>query len=156
MARKHLRSPLFLCVTETESMATVCLTQVPTAHHWCVAVTYTRSTGVAPNTNITLVANGLVLAERERHTNMRGQGGVDVGEGGEGGEGAPCRRKSSGEWAAEGAANRENRQQTDTRYNVYKGEITTCDDRVLVFNSSNSPAAARRCLYLYVTRPTLY
>ena len=44
MARKHLRSPSFLCVTETESMATVCLTQVPTAHHWCVAVTYTRST----------------------------------------------------------------------------------------------------------------
>ena len=76
--------------------------------------------------------------------------GWGVGEGGEGGEGAPCRRKSSGECGPPKAPPTDRH----TLY-VYKGEITTCDDRVLVFNSSNSPAAARRCLYLYVTTFTV-
>ena len=44
------RSPSFLCVIETESMATVRLSPRRSPQ---LAVTYTRSTGVAPNTNPT-------------------------------------------------------------------------------------------------------
>ena len=104
-----------MCVTETESMATVCLTQVPTAHHWCVAVTYTRSTGVAPNTNITLVANGLVSAEREAYKYERaGWGGVWVRVGRVG------RGPRAGGRAAVNVGRRRRRQPTDTRYTCIK------------------------------------
>ena len=49
------RSPSFLCVIETESMATVRLSPRRSPQ---VVVTYTRSTGVAPNTNMKNVVFG--------------------------------------------------------------------------------------------------
>ena len=57
MLRRRLldRSPSFLCVIETESMATVRLSPRRSPQ---VVVTYTRSTGVAPNTNMKNVVFG--------------------------------------------------------------------------------------------------
>ena len=56
ISSRRLRSgPSFLCVTETESRATVCLSPHGAPQ---VAVTYTRSTSVAPNTNMKNVVFG--------------------------------------------------------------------------------------------------
>ena len=74
-----------MCVTETVSMATVRLSPRRSPQ---VAVTYTRSTGVAPNTHMKNVVFGALVAEVY----------IGVGEVGVGGvwreAGAPCRREA--------------------------------------------------------------